>query len=207
MNPIAAIVAVGVGVLAAALAIDRRRHWLVTVPAVIVLAGIVIALVDTGQGAVGAESAWQRIALGIGFGLIGVLGGSPVVGLVLRFAQGTVPLGKNGGIVVDDRDEDRHDDDEQRGSRKRDRSGAGKAKRGEREILRGGATIGYLERVALIGAVAAGQPSAIAIIIAIKGLGRFSELDGSEARERFIIGTLTSLVWAGACTAAALLVH
>ena len=200
MSPIVAIVAVGIGVLAAALAIDRRRHWLVIIPAVLVAAGITLGLVGT--GAIG-DATWSRLAIGIGFGLIGVLGGSPVVGLVLRFAQGTVPLGEHGGIVVDD-DNDRDDDDD---GRDRGRGAAKKARRGEREILRGGATIGYLERVALIGAVAAGQPSAVAIIIAIKGLGRFSELDGSEARERFIIGTLTSLVWAGACTAAALLVR
>jgi hypothetical protein len=205
MTPIVAIVAVGIGALVAVLAIDRRRHWLVLVPAVIVIAGIVMALVGIGDGAVGADAPWQRVALGVGFGVIGVLGGSSVVGLVLQFAQGTVPLGDHGGIVVDDDDDDRGDED--RSARKSKCRGTSEHRAGEREILRGGATIGYLERLAVIGAVAAGQPSAIAIIIAIKGLGRFSELDGSEARERFIIGTLTSLVWAGACTAAALLVH
>ncbi len=199
MTVIVAMIVVAAGVLAAALAIDRRRHWLVIVPALLVTAAIVVTLLAPAWA--DADAPWQRLALAIGFGLIGVLGGSPVVGLVLRFAQGTVPLGDHGGIVVDD-----PDDDDDRPARKR----GGKVKggeRGEREILRGGATIGYLERLALIGAVAAGQPSAVAIIIAIKGLGRFSELDGSEARERFIIGTLTSLAWAGACTAAALLVH
>jgi hypothetical protein len=198
MTVIVAMIVVAVGVLAAALAIDRRRHWLVIVPALLVTAAIVVALLAPAWA--DADAPWQRLGLAIGFGLIGVLGGSPVVGLVLRFAQGTVPLGDHGGIVVDD-----PDDDEDRPARKR--AGKAKGKGGEREILRGGATIGYLERLALIGAVAAGQPSAVAIIIAIKGLGRFSELDGSEARERFIIGTLTSLAWAGACTAAALLVH
>jgi hypothetical protein len=38
-------------------------------------------------------------------------------------------------------------------------------------------------------------------IIAIKGLGRFSELSTSEARERFIIGTLVSMIWAVLCGA------
>ena len=32
--------------------------------------------------------------------------------------------------------------------------------------------------------------------MAIKGVGRFSELAAAEARERFIIGTLSSLLWA-----------
>jgi hypothetical protein len=70
-------------------------------------------------------------------------------------------------------------------------------------VLRGGATVGYLERVALIGSVLAGQAAAVAVIVAVKGLGRFSELESAEARERFIIGTLASLIWAGACAAAA----
>ena len=93
-------------------------------------------------------------------------------------------MSDNGGIVIDD-------------------TGAISKRR---EILRGGSTIGYLERAALIGAVIAGQAAAAALIVAVKGLGRFSELDDSMARERFIIGTLTSLIWAGACAAAIMLV-
>jgi hypothetical protein len=65
------------------------------------------------------------------------------------------------------------------------------------DVLRGGATIGYLERIAVVGAVGLGQSGIVAAVIAIKGLGRFTELDTSEARERFIIGTLVSLLWAG----------
>lgn len=67
------------------------------------------------------------------------------------------------------------------------------------EVLRGGTTIGLLERIAIAGAIVAGFPEAIAIVIAIKGVGRFSELAASEAKERFIIGTLASFVWACAC--------
>jgi hypothetical protein len=65
------------------------------------------------------------------------------------------------------------------------------------DVLRGGATIGYLERIAVVGALGLGQLGIVAAVIAIKGLGRFTELDTSEARERFIIGTLVSLLWAG----------
>jgi hypothetical protein len=65
------------------------------------------------------------------------------------------------------------------------------------DILRGGATIGYLERIAVVGAVGLGRLDIVAGVIAIKGLGRFTELDSSEARERFIIGTLVSLLWSG----------
>lgn len=64
-------------------------------------------------------------------------------------------------------------------------------------VLRGGAIIGVLERVAVFLAVLAGEPAAIAYVVAIKGLGRFAELKGTPvAAERFIIGTLTSLLWA-----------
>ena len=63
-------------------------------------------------------------------------------------------------------------------------------------LLRGGTTIGYLERLAVVIAVIAGYPEAIAVVVAVKGIGRFSELAAAEARERFIVGTLASLLWA-----------
>jgi hypothetical protein len=64
-------------------------------------------------------------------------------------------------------------------------------------ILRGGAIIGILERLAVCLAILAGQPVAIAYVVAIKGLGRFAELKATPvAAERFIIGTLTSMLWA-----------
>lgn len=67
-----------------------------------------------------------------------------------------------------------------------------------RTLMRGGTVIGYLERVAAVIAIVVGYPEAIAAVIAVKGIGRFPELAESEARERFIIGTLASLLWAGA---------
>ena len=71
-------------------------------------------------------------------------------------------------------------------------------------ILRGGAIIGVLERLAVCLAVLAGEPVAIAYVIAIKGLGRFAELKETPvAAERFIIGTLTSLLWASGVAALA----
>jgi hypothetical protein len=69
-------------------------------------------------------------------------------------------------------------------------------------ILRGGAIIGVLERFAVCLAVLAGQPVAIAYVVAIKGLGRFAELKATPvAAERFIIGTLTSMLWAAGVAA------
>lgn len=71
-------------------------------------------------------------------------------------------------------------------------------------ILRGGAIIGVLERFAVCLAVLAGQPVAIAYVVAIKGLGRFAELKATPvAAERFIIGTLTSMLWAAGVAALA----
>jgi hypothetical protein len=69
-------------------------------------------------------------------------------------------------------------------------------------LLRGGRWIGVLERLAITGGILAGHPEAIAIVIAVKGLGRYPELRGgtgevtSRAAERFIVGTLASFLWA-----------
>lgn len=69
-------------------------------------------------------------------------------------------------------------------------------------LLSGGRWIGVLERLAVTGAIMAGVPEGVAVVIAIKGLGRYPELrggdgrDGSGVAERFIIGTLASFFWA-----------
>ncbi|MDV8149438.1 hypothetical protein [Arthrobacter sp. B10-11] len=71
-------------------------------------------------------------------------------------------------------------------------------------ILRGGAIIGVLERLAVCLAILGGQPVAIAYVVAIKGLGRFAELKETPvAAERFIIGTLASMLWAAGVAAIA----
>ncbi len=65
------------------------------------------------------------------------------------------------------------------------------------QVLRGGTWIGILERLAITGAILAAYPAAIAVVIAVKGLGRFPELSAAGGvSERFIIGTLTSGLWA-----------
>ena len=64
-------------------------------------------------------------------------------------------------------------------------------------VLRGGTWIGVLERLAITSAMLAGFPAAIAFVIAVKGLGRYPELlEHPAASERFVIGTLASMVWA-----------
>jgi hypothetical protein len=76
------------------------------------------------------------------------------------------------------------------------------APRVQRTILRGGALIGGLERLAMLGTLLAGWPEGIAAIVAVKAFARYPELragQGTGATERFIIGTFASLGWAGAC--------
>jgi hypothetical protein len=71
------------------------------------------------------------------------------------------------------------------------------------EVLRGGAWIGALERLAVFAGLAAGFPEGVAVVLALKGVGRFPDLraDGGSgaATERFIIGTFASVLWAAAC--------
>ena len=70
----------------------------------------------------------------------------------------------------------------------------------EIHVLRGGMWIGVLERLCITGAVLAGAPSLIAAVVAIKGLGRWSELQAHPSlTERFIIGTRASYFAAAAC--------
>ena len=65
-------------------------------------------------------------------------------------------------------------------------------------VLRGGAWIGYLERAAVAATVLAGFPEGIALVLAVKGVGRYAELREPNAPEAFIIGTLASMLWATA---------
>lgn len=80
-------------------------------------------------------------------------------------------------------------------------------------VLRGGAWIGVLERLAIFSAIVAGWPEGLAVVLAVKGLGRYPELRAAEdgvrtgAAERFIIGTFASVLWACGCAGVVLLVR
>ncbi len=66
------------------------------------------------------------------------------------------------------------------------------------EQLKGGYWIGLLERAALFACVLSGFPAGIAVVLGVKGLGRYPELrtpTGSKG-ELFIIGTFSSMLWA-----------
>ena len=121
--------------------------------------------------------------------VLAVIGGGPAAVLALHLAtKDSVAPGSHGGILV--------------GSDTPLAAAAGTgtdAPAAVHEVLRGGLTIGILERLAVAGAILAGFPEALAVVVAIKGVGRFTELASSEARERFIIGTFASLIWACAC--------
>lgn len=79
-------------------------------------------------------------------------------------------------------------------------------------FLKGGAWIGALERLAVFAGLAAGFPEGVAVVLALKGVGRFPDLRGEGAAggattERFIIGTFTSVLWAAACAGMVALVR
>jgi len=67
-----------------------------------------------------------------------------------------------------------------------------------KDALRGGLWIGLLERVLITAFLMSGFTTGIAVVVAIKGLGRYPELNAATS-ERFIVGTLASLAWAFAC--------
>jgi hypothetical protein len=65
------------------------------------------------------------------------------------------------------------------------------------QVLHGGAWVGVLERIGICGTLLAGWPEGVALVMAVKGLGRYAELrDSPVAAERFIIGTAASVLWA-----------
>jgi hypothetical protein len=69
--------------------------------------------------------------------------------------------------------------------------------------LPGGRWIGVLERIGVYACIVAGFPAGIAIVLAVKGLGRYADLatesesGTSRKGELFIIGTFASMLWAG----------
>ena len=167
------------GVVFSVLAVRGGRWMIIAAAAFLLVAVVMVGLPHPhGPSLLGAIIALGAVA-------ISAFGGSPAVRAVLALATRQVE-GAAGGILIEPRD-----------------APAGSEKR---EVLRGGLTIGILERIATTASLLAGIPEAIAVVIAVKGVGRFSELGASEAQERFIIGTFVSLGWAAVCGALAHLV-
>ncbi|MFT3887813.1 MAG: hypothetical protein QM713_06585 [Arachnia sp.] len=73
----------------------------------------------------------------------------------------------------------------------------------------GGRWIGVLERLATFVCIVSGFAGGIAVVLGVKGLGRYAELatagPSSRKGELFIIGTFASLLWAAAFAGLALL--
>lgn len=127
----------------------------------------------------GPVPALVAVLVTVGALVVAVAGGSVVTRAVLDRVAFDEPEGAHGGLVAAD----------------------------GRERLRGGEVIGLLERIAVAGTIVAGFPEGLAVVVAIKGVGRFSELETSAVRERFLVGTLTSWVWAAAAAGIVLLVR
>ena len=176
-----AVLVLTIGAIGAAMVATRtEKYWLAT--SAFLPVAIALILGSTGNPLRGDQSGLV-ILLSVAIVALATIAGSPLVAYVLSLASYPAPRGSHGGILVTDDD----------------------SPVPQREILRGGTTIGYLERFAFVSSLMVGQPGAVVVIIAIKGLGRYAELENAAARERFIIGTLASLVWAGLCAAALLL--
>ena len=163
-------------------------HRASTSTAVLVIAGLLVALGVAGVVALAAPPAGP-LAAGTCLGLLllaAAAGGSPLTTAVLRLA-----------------------DQAQRNSLEVGRSATQPVvapSMSSPGLLRGGATLGVLERLATFAALAMDFPEGTAVVVAVKGLGRFAELKVAAAGERFMIGTLASLVWAAGCWAVAVAV-
>lgn len=169
------------GVVGSVLAVRLRRPGL----AWIGLGSTAAAFLLSGLGGTTAPSP-LALAVAVLASVLAVVGGGPVVLLTLDLATTGARSGSHGGIMI-------------AAPLSRSTAAGGPTAIGQPiEVLRGGTTIGVLERVATAGALMAGLPEGVAVVVAIKGVGRFSELASPEARERFIIGTLASLTWAAA---------
>ncbi len=135
------------------------------------------AAVATTVGEEVAVGDGQQALLVVLGGLLAVLGGGPLTALVFDLVDRREPSDDSLADAID-------------------RAG---------RVLRGGAWIGALERVAVYASLLAGWPEGIALVLAVKGLGRYPELRAAEdgvrtgAAERFIIGTFASVLWACAC--------
>jgi len=175
----ASIAAVMLAVLVVSLTSLRKPTTTpMVVCSLLIAAALVIVVVAPPSG--------TPILVGIPLTALGIaaatIGGNPFTRRALDIATGKrVRETEDGGILI----VAAHDTDPER----------------TRTLMRGGTVIGYLERITAVVAIVVGFPEAIAAIIAVKGIGRFPELVQSEARERFIIGTVASLLWAGVIAA------
>ena len=164
----------GLAFIFVVLARARARGFAVITPAALVSLSLVASALQPFTIPLALRALLVLTCIGLA-----VLGGDPFARWILtRSAREPLREGSHGGILL---------------------ATAGTP----REVMRGGSTIGFLERGVVAMAIAIGYPEVIALVIAVKGIARFSELEAAEARERFITGTLASLGWAGVVAAIA----
>jgi hypothetical protein len=192
---------------AAAPTADRPLRRIVADPVlpVAVLAAALLAAAAALAAAADDVSGWQRAAAAVLGVLVAVTAGSHVVRAVFRLTRREVRPTRPGAVPADAVP-----------------PGAA-APTGEPpldlespvSVLRGGAWIGYLERGAVAATLLASFPEGLALVLAVKGVGRYPELRdagsggraGADAPEEFIIGTLASLLWAAAAAGTAALLR
>jgi hypothetical protein len=193
---------------AAAPTADRPLRRIVADPVlpVAVLAAALLAAAAALAAAADDVSGWQRAAAAVLGVLVAVTAGSHVVRTVFRLTRREVRPARPGAVPADAAP-----------------PGGAPAPTGELpldlespvSVLRGGAWIGYLERGAVAATLLASFPEGLALVLAVKGVGRYPELRdagsggraGADAPEEFIIGTLASLLWAAAAAGTAALLR
>ena len=148
---------------------------------------------------------WLVALVGVLTIAVGTLGGLPVTTGVLRLAarsRDAGPREADTGEVPAPGAPTEEDGDGAPGDVPAEAAAAGDGgptSTAARAALRGGTWIGLLERATVTGGLLLGYPTAVAFVIAVKGLGRYPELrDNPAASERFVIGSMASLVWASA---------
>jgi hypothetical protein len=191
---------------AAAPLADRPARRVVADPVlpVAVLAGVLLAVAAAVAAAAEDVAGWQRATAAVLGVVVAVTSGSHVVRAVFRPTRREVRPARPGAVPQAD-------------------PAPGGPAAGEPpldlespvSVLRGGAWIGYLERAAVAATLLAAFPEGLALVLAVKGVGRYPELRdagrggraGADAPEEFIIGTLASLLWAAAAAGTAALLR
>ncbi|WP_347032235.1 hypothetical protein [Brevibacterium paucivorans] len=133
------------------------------------------------------------LLIAAGAALLAAVAGLPVTSGVLRLAAREDGAGENdlGELEGEDSSELEGEDSTEESAEPNIPDPTPTASTG---VMRGGLMIGVLERALAAAAVALGRGEVLAVIIAVKGLGRIPELKNSRAAgERFIIGTFASL--------------
>jgi hypothetical protein len=191
---------------AAAPLADRPARRVVADPVlpVAVLAGVLLAVAAAVAAAAEDVAGWQRATAAVLGVVVAVTSGSHVVRAVFRLTRREVRPARPGAVPPADPAP----------------GGPAAAEppldlESPVSVLRGGAWIGYLERAAVAATLLAAFPEGLALVLAVKGVGRYPELRdagrggraGADAPEEFIIGTLASLLWAAAAAGTAALLR